>query len=51
MKVKTNLRAGAGSSATATKVKSSVLKPVVFMYNVGPAVPVVTQAWSRCAGI
>jgi hypothetical protein len=48
MKVKTNLRAGAGSIAV--KVKSSVAKPVVYLYNFGPAIPV-TAAWSRCAGI
>jgi hypothetical protein len=49
MKVKTNLRAGA-SGATAPKRTSSVAKPVVFLYNYGPVVPV-TPAWSRCAGI
>jgi hypothetical protein len=44
MKVKTNLRAGAGSAGKAVKVKSSVAKPVVFLYNF-------VLGSTRCAGI
>jgi hypothetical protein len=44
MKVKTNLRAGVTAKAVAVKVKSSVAKPVVFLYNF-------VLGSTRCAGI
>jgi hypothetical protein len=46
MKVKTNLRAGAGGVAVvkAAKVKSSALKPVVMVYNY-------VLNSTRCAGV
>jgi hypothetical protein len=45
MKVKTNLRAGAGGVAVvkAAKVKSSVAKPIVYIFNGFPS--------TRCVGI
>jgi hypothetical protein len=47
MKVKTNLRAGSGGGHGS----SSIVDPIVFLYNAGPVVPTVTQVWSRCAGV
>jgi hypothetical protein len=46
MKVKTNLRAGAGGVAVvkAAKVKSSVAKPIVYISNV-------SFGSSRCIGL
>jgi hypothetical protein len=46
MKVKTNIRAGAGGVAAvkAVKVKSSVAKPIVIVYNY-------VLNSTRCAGV
>jgi hypothetical protein len=43
MKVKTNLRAGLTAKAVTVKVKSSVAKPIVFLYGV-------VLGSTRCAG-
>jgi hypothetical protein len=43
MKVKTNLRAGAVAKVVAVKVRSSVAKPIVFLYGV-------VLGSTRCAG-